>query len=252
MKFLNFILGISLLFNSCQTTTNHNNIRIATAANMQFAIQAITKAFAEETNIKCEVIVSSSGKLTAQIKEGAPYDAFISADMKYPNQLYEDGFSHKPPKVYAKGKLVLWSMKKNIVPSIALLQSQDINHIALANPKTAPYGKAAMQILDFYKLTNLLEEKLVYGESISQTNQFINLQAAEIGFTAKSVVSSPIMKGKGQWIEMPDSVYTPIEQGIILLNESKEDAKLFYEFLFSEKGQRILEIYGYEVSSLKD
>ena len=248
MKILFSILACCFFFTNCQTTEN-NYLRIATAANMQFAMKAITKAFTEKTNIKCETIVGSSGKLTAQIKAGAPYDIFVSADMKYPNKLYKDGLSSAKPKVYANGKLVLWSMKNEIRLNIETIISNNINHIALANPKTAPYGKAAMETLDFYKFTNQIEDKLVFGESISQTNQFINSQAAEIGFTAKSVVLSPLMKGKGQWIEILDSVYSPIEQGIILLNDPTEDAKQFQAFLFSEQGSAILKSYGYDVFS---
>ena len=250
MKLLLSILLLLFFFTNCKTSSI-NNLHIATASNMQFAMKAIIEAFEAETSIKCEMIVSSSGKLTAQIKEGAPYDIFVSADMKFPNRLYKDGFSIAEPQNYAKGKLVLWSMKEEIQPSIAMLISADINHIALANPKTAPYGKAAMETLDFYKLTHQVQEKLVYGESISQTNQFISLEAAEIGFTAKSVVSAPFMKGKGRWIEIPDSVYSPIEQGVILLKNAKKEASLFYEFLFSKKGKAILVDYGYEVEQLR-
>ena len=246
MKYSFFVLLFVILFYNCKNPPN-SNLCIATASNMQFAMKEIIETFEEKTNLKCEMIVSSSGKLTAQIKEGAPYDVFVSADMKYPNRLYDDSFSIIKPQIYAKGKLVLWSMKENLRPSIETLILKELNHIALANPKTAPYGKAAMQTLDFYKLTSQVQDKLVYGESISQTNQFISLEAAEIGFTAKSVVSSPFMKGEGQWIEIPDSVYSPIEQGVILLKNAKKEAKLFYEFLFSKEGKAILEDYGYEV-----
>ena len=250
MKHSFFILILLTVFLNCKTSPT-NNFRIATASNMQFAMKAMIEAFEQETHLKCEMIVSSSGKLTAQIKEGAPYDIFVSADMKYPNKLYESDFSIVKPKVYAKGKLVLWSMKQTIDPSITALVSENIRHIALANPKTAPYGKAAIQTLDFYKIKNQIKEKLVYGESISQTNQFISLEAAEIGFTAKSVVSSPFMKGQGKWIEMPDNAYAPIEQGVLLLKNAKKDAVLFYEFLFSKKGKAILQNYGYEVDPIK-
>jgi molybdate transport system substrate-binding protein len=246
MKQLILFFLTSVLFLSCQTSQKQE-LRIAAAANMQFAMEAITKAFAEQTGIKSETVIGSSGKLTAQIKASAPYDIFISADMKYPNFLYENGFAKHPPKVYAKGKLVLWSVKEGIVPSISILTTPQIRHIVLANPKIAPYGKAAMETIQSYELEERVKDKFVFGESIAQTNQFIHSQAAEIGFTAKSVVLSPLMKNKGQWIEIPDSLYSPIEQGIILLNEPSKAALAFQNFLFSKKGKAILETYGYEV-----
>ena len=230
---------------------NDNNPRpllIATAANMQFAIPSLLKKFTETTGIKCEPIISSSGKLTAQIKEGAPYSVFLSADMKYPEVLYREGLTITSPKIYAYGTLVLWSIAESNSLSLDLLNSPSISHIALANPKTAPYGKAAMEVLQHLNVSSTLKEKLIFGESIAQTNQFITSQAADFGFTAKSVVVSPIVKGQGQWITIDTSLYSPIEQGIVLLKNTPDklkEAQLFYDFLLSEKGQAILKKHGY-------
>lgn len=223
-------------------------LTIATAANMQFAMEKITSAFTQESGIKCEIIISSSGKLTAQIKEGAPYDIFVSADMKYPLELYNTGFSKSKPVVYAYGKLILWSMIDSIIPSVDLLLQKNIKHIASANPKTAPYGIATEEVLNHYKIFDRIKNKLVYGESIAQTNQFITTKATEIGFTAKSVVLSPIVKGKGNWIAIDENTYTPIKQGIVIIKNSpssSEKKELFYNFLFSNKGSAILNKFGY-------
>lgn len=225
-------------------------ITIAVAANMQFAMKTLTRNFTEETGIQCNLVISSSGKLTAQIKAGAPYDLFVSADMKYPETLFKSGFALEKPKIYAYGKLVLWTMDKSIKPSLSVLNSGKIKHIACANPKTAPYGVATIQILKHNNLYNSLEHKLVYGESISQTNQFITSKSAQIGFTAKSVVLSPEMKGKGSWIEMNPSSYSPIAQGVIIVkqkNTEEAGARKFYNFLFSTKAKNILKSYGYLV-----
>ena len=120
--------------------------------------------------------------------------------MKYPFDLYNDGFTTKKPNIYANGKLVLWSMIDTIKPSISLLLQKNIKHIASANPKTAPYGAATEQVLKYYQILDSIKSKLVFGESIAQTNQFITTKAAEIGFTAKSVILSPIIKNKGSAI----------------------------------------------------
>lgn len=247
-KILLFILTLFLFFSCKHTETNH--LTIATAANMQFAMDKITEAFTNETGIKCETIISSSGKLTAQIKEGAPYHIFVSADMKYPNELYASGFATQKPKIYAYGKLVMWSMVDSIIPSIQLLQHKKIDHIAIANPKTAPYGLAAIEVLKKFSIFDSIQHKLVYGESIAQTNQFITTKAAEIGFTAKSVVSSPSIKEMGNWIEIDESNYTPIAQGIVILKNKTTNfnqAQKFYNFLFSTKGKEILKTFGYSV-----
>lgn len=244
------LLASSLLFACTQAKDSVNSITIATAANMHYTMQALSKAFTEETGIECQLVVSSSGKLTAQINEGAPFDVFVSADMKYPNDVYNSGQAESPPVVYAYGQLVLWTAIEGAQASIDSLNSQSIEHIALANPKTAPYGKAAMEVLEYYQLEDTIQSKLVYGESISQTNQFILSNAADIGFTALAVVMSPEMKGKGHWVALDPSIYSPIEQGVVVLNGERtniENAQLFYDFLFSDEAKMILKDFGYSI-----
>ncbi len=229
---------------------NTNKIAIATAANMQFAMKELSQAFTKQSGIKCDIIVSSSGKLTAQIKEGAPYDLFVSADMKYPEDLYQSGFTTQKPEIYAYGKLVLWSIEEDLKPNIDQLSDEQIKYIAIANPKTAPYGQAAVDVLNYYNIFEKVENKLVYGESISQTNQFIISGSANVGFTAKSVVLSPKVEGKGQWTAIDENSYTPIAQGVVILKKDNpsEKAEKFYSFLFSERSKEILENFGYLVT----
>ncbi|WP_299218521.1 molybdate ABC transporter substrate-binding protein [uncultured Aquimarina sp.] len=226
-------------------------ITIAAAANMQFSIAKISKAFTKQTGIQCELVISSSGKLTAQIKEGAPYDIFVSANMKYPNEIYASDLAVHPPKIYGYGQLVLWSMYDSIRPSLGILTNESLQHIALANPKTAPYGQAAIEVLENNNIYNQVKDKLVYGESIAQANQFITSKSSEIGFTAKSVVLSPKMKGKGHWIALDEKMYLPIEQGVVMIkteNRDFEDTRQFYNFLFSKEAKEILEEFGYLVA----
>ena len=186
--YFKLIILIFLCINWNCNRSKDQILTIAVASNMQFAIQEITKAFTEESGIPCQTIISSSGKLTAQIKEGAPYDIFVSANMKYPNSLYDENLTTSRPKIYAFGKLVLWSKNKEIEPSTNILTDKNIKHIALANPKNAPYGKAAIETLEHFDIYKKVEKKLIYGESIAQTNQFITTQAAQIGFTALSII----------------------------------------------------------------
>ena len=243
------VATVLVLFDACSTDKS-NQLVIATSANMQYVIKELQTNFTEQTGINCETVVSSSGKLTAQIKEGAPFDVFVSADMKYPMELYQSGYAVSEPEIYAYGSMVLWTLFDDLYPSIAILKSDSIAHIAVANPKIAPYGQAAMEVLEHHNMPDVLEPKLVYGESISQTNQFIVSQAAEIGFTAKSVVMSPQMRGKGKWIDIDKNWYTPIAQGIVILNTNEKrqaEAQKFYDFLISEKGKEILVKFGYAV-----
>ncbi len=221
---------------------------IATAASAKFPMSKLIEEFTKEKGIECELIVSSSGKLTAQIIEGAPYHLFISADMKYPNVLFEKNLSGKPI-MYAYGKLVLWTANKDLNPSVDALTTKEIKHIAVPNPKIAPYGEVAVEVLKYYNIYDQVEKKLVYGESVSQTNQFILSGTAELGFTSKSSVFFDAMKGKGNWTELPRASYSPIAQGAVMLksaNEIETSAQAFLDFLLSSEGQAILEEFGYE------
>ena len=246
-KTLFFLLLLVLLSQSCQRQSAPPALTIAAAANMQFALKDLVKVFSEQTGIRCETIISSSGKLTAQITQGAPFDIFISADTKYPEILYQNGLTTGPAKIYARGIPVLWTTTDSLPVTIDVLTKNNIKHIALANPKNAPYGRAAVEILKHHGIFKKIKNKLVYGENVAQASQFILSGAAPIGFTAKSVVLSPTLAQKGKWIEWSPTVYTPIEQAAVILKNSNQmkEARLFYDFLFSEKGKKILRRYGF-------
>lgn len=237
-----------LLMNSCHQEQEKAVLTIAAAANTQFVLETLTDHFTETHAIRCELIISSSGKLTAQLKAGAPYDVFISADQKYPQSLYDAGLCKTPPQTYAIGKLALWSMKKDYPLSLDSLTDPQIKHIAIANPQTAPYGQAAMELLQEKGVYEQVMGKLVYGESIAQTNQFITSQNADMGITAAAVVHAPMMKHKGHWRILDTDLHQPIQQGVVIMGKSRHQdiAQQFVHFIFSEKGKAILEQYGYE------
>ena len=228
---------------------------IAAASNVQYAMDEIINSFETETGIPCELVTASSGKLTAQIQEGAPFHVFLSADMKYPMQLFNESKTLGKPVVYAQGKIVLWSANASLDMTMDLLNSENFKHIALPNPLNAPYGQAALEAIRFYGMYEKLLPKLVYGESVSQTNQFIMTGAADLGFTAKSIMMSPNLKGFGTWIEIDSRSYNAIDQGVVLIkNEGKRNkgAEIFFNFLFSKEAHKIFEKYGYEVVAVNE
>ena len=228
-------------------------ITVAVAANMQYAMEALKAEFNKTYKTEISIVLGASGKLTQQIMQSAPFDVFISADTSFPEKLMQNNLAAEPPKVYAQGILVLWSAEPGIQPvaDLKLLLNENIQHIAIANPKTAPYGTAAEFILKKYGLYDKIASKLVTGESITQASQFIATQAADIGFTAKSIVISAEMKGKGKWIELNRNDYPPIKQAAVLLKYGRENhaaaAKNFYDFLFSKQAKLIYKNFGYIV-----
>ncbi|QJW89154.1 molybdate ABC transporter substrate-binding protein [Spirosoma taeanense] len=224
------------------------SLRVAVAANAQFVMESLKAAFQKQTGIRIESIVSSSGKLTTQIQQGAPYDVFLSADMDYPRTLHQQNLTTTAPVIYAYGSLVLWTLGNlPLSADLSVLQNPAVRHIAIANPATAPYGEAAVSLLKYRKLLDPVKPRLVYGESISQVNRYVLSGAAEVGITAKSVVQDPSLKGRGHWIDLPLPGYTPIAQGVVVLKRTNQAkaAGQFMQFLRSPAARRILQQYGY-------
>lgn len=228
-------------------------INIAVAANVSYAMDSLKKEFnLLHRDTKVNVTLGSSGKLTAQIKHGAPYQLFMSANMLYPETLYRDGIATTKPKVYAQGALALLSSKKqNFSKGIRLLEDATIAKIAVANPKTAPYGKAGIEAIKSSGVYKNIKNKLVFAESISQTVSY-TVTATDIGIIAKSSLYSPKMaqfKQDIDWIEIAPKLYQPINQGIVILKngETNSEVKAFYDFILSQKAKKILMDFGYLV-----
>ena len=239
---------VFILLVSCGGKDRDRGLTIAVAANMQFAMEEVAMAYTEDSGVPCDLIVGSSGKLTAQIVEGAPFDVLVSADMKYPQSLWDRGLAETDPEVYAYGSLVLWTLNDSLELSLTFLRGEHVRHIALANPKTAPYGVAAEAVLRHHGLYEAVKDKLVFGESIAQTNQFITSGAAEVGFSALSVVLSPQMRGRGRWITPDPASYEPISQGMVVIRRDGKVNKhgiAFRDFLLSDRGRQILAKFGY-------
>ena len=226
-------------------------INVAVAANVSYAIDTLKKEFNKtHPGITVQVTLGSSGKLTAQIKHGAPYQLFMSANMKYTEALFKDSIAITEPMVYAQGSLAYLSAKqRNFSNPINILRSDKISRIAVANPKTAPYGKAAFEAMKNANILDTIKKKFVYGESISQTVSYAVI-AADIGIIAKSSLYSPRMarfKEGINWISVDSKLYTPINQGIVILKRGKgnSEVKAFYDFILSESAQKIFSDFGY-------
>lgn len=229
----------------------HADTKLAVAANMSYAIKPLIEAFRQEhPDTKISYVVGSSGKLAAQIMHGAPYDLYFSANMTYPQRLYDAKMTVSKPVVYAKGALaILSSEPREFSRGISVLKEPSIEKIAVANPVTAPYGAAAAEALKRAGLYDALKSRFVYGESIAQTVTYAT-KAADIGIIAASALYAPEMRHYKEgvhWIKVAPSLYRPIDQGMVLLKHAKEDkdAKAFWDFMRSSRAKAILTSYGY-------
>jgi molybdate transport system substrate-binding protein len=247
-KSIGLIASIAMLLQG--SLVQAEQLTVAVAANVKYAFDELAQEFRKETGIEARSVIGSSGKLTAQITSGAPYDVMLSADMEYPQALYGDKMAVTVPKAYANGVLVLWTQNRlDLGKGIQVLSDPSVRKIAIANPRLAPYGREALHALEYFGLRAAVEPRLVYGESIAQVNQYIDSKAADIGFTAKSVVLAPEMQGRGKWIEVPRGSYQPIAQGVVILQHGAEtqaeSSRKFVAFLFSPQARAIFEKYGY-------
>lgn len=247
------MIKILLLFFLLHLSLFAETINLALSANVSYAVEALIKEFnILHPNVKVRVIVGSSGKLTAQIDNGAPYDIFMSANMKYPKALYASAKASTLPRVYAQGSLAyLSAQERDFSQGLEILNTKEISKIAVANPKTAPYGKASFEALKNAKLLAKIKDKIIYGESAAQTLSY-TVSAVDIGFVAKSSLFSPKLKRfkKGvHWEEVESALYKPIQQGIVILAKAKgkKSVQYFYDFILSPKAKKIFRAYGYTV-----
>ncbi len=227
-------------------------LTVAIAANLKYVFDDLATEFKKETGIEAMSALGSSGKMATQIRNGAPFDVFMSSDMEFPEGLYKDGHATTPAKPYAYGLLVLWTQKNvDLSKGVAGLVDVSIGKVAIANPKVAPFGKQALKALDYYKVRAAVTPKLVYGESIAQVSQYVDSKAADVGFSAKSIVTAPETAGKGRWIEVPAESYEPIAHGVVILKHGSEKngeaARKFYDFVLSEKARTIFAKNGYKL-----
>ena len=221
--------------------------RIAVATNFINVTKQIVPTFEKTTGHKVKVSYGSTGKLYAQIQNGAPFDVFLAADAERPKLLEENGGAVPGSRfTYAVGKLVLWSTEKGYVDQFGrILSTGDFKRLAIANPKTAPYGAAAQEVMEALGVWEHVQPRLVMGESIAQTFQFVATGNVPLGFVALAQVEA--VENKGSFWRVPDKLYTPIEQQAVLLQRGADNqaAKAFFEFLQSEEIRRVITGFGY-------
>ena len=229
-------------------------ITVAAAADLQFAMQDVAARFQKETGKTVKVIYGSSGNFFQQIQNGAPFDMFFSANLDYPKKLEAVGLT-EPGSFYpyAKGKIVIWvrnESKLDLSSGMKVLLDPSVKKIAVANPQHAPYGQAAVSAMQNEKIYDRVKDKFVLGENISQTASFVVSGAADAGIVALSLALSPDMKDKGRYAEIPADEYPPIEQACIILgfSKSKETARQFLSFVKTAAIGDVLKSYGFDVS----
>ena len=226
---------------------NDKSLNVACAANMQFAMDSISVLFEAEHGIKCEITSGSSGMLTSQIENGAPYDVFVSANMNYPETIFNNGHGEKP-FVYATGRLVFVTSKTKGYQSLEeALADENLKRIGIADHQTAPYGMAANQFLNETGKIEKMQGRLVIGESIGQINSYITTGAVDGAFTSYS------FKVKNEedylYFEVDSDYFDPINQGAMVLNHGLEncpdESDLFLEFFSTDKCKDVLKYFGY-------
>ena len=234
------------------TITSAGEIRVAVASNFYPAIKEIALQYELKTtslaqNHKVILIPGSSGKHYSQILNGAPFDVFLSADSLRPSLLERKELSEKNSRfTYAIGRLVLWSPKNNLEVNIETLFQKNFRFLAIANPKIAPYGIAAKDALTSLSLWKDIQEKIIRGENIAQTFQFVDSGNAKLGFVSYSQLVNPNYPVEGSFWEIPQNLYRPIEQQAVLLKDS-ELGKDFLAFLQTEKSLNIITKNGYRL-----
>ncbi|PCI26228.1 MAG: molybdate ABC transporter substrate-binding protein [SAR324 cluster bacterium] len=223
-----------------------DKIRVAVASNFTGTIRKIAESFEKSTGHKVILIFGSTGKHYAQIKHGAPFDAFFAADARRPKLLEKEGVALPGSRfTYAIGKVILWSPQKNYVDIEGkTLEQKEFRYLSLANPKLAPYGKAAQEILQGRGLWKGLRGRMVRGENIGQTFQFVKSGNAELGFIAYSQVKHPGESVEGSYWKIPQSLYSPIEQQAVLLRDN-DTARSFLSFVKSDESLKIIRGFGY-------
>lgn len=244
------LLGLFSIF-VWLSTSHATEVNLAVAANFSAPVKLIAEEFKNDTGHKATISLGSTGKFYSQIKNGAPFEVFLSADDTTPARLVDEGHAVSSSRfTYAVGALALWSKNPSLIQNNPdALTKPGFNRLAIANPKLAPYGQAAMETLAALKLQDKLKGKLVEGENIGQTYQFVSTGNADAGFVALSQIQSNGKITEGSAWLVPQSLYKPILQDAVLLNTGKSNpaAQAFMDYLKSDKAKKIILNSGYSL-----
>ena len=245
-KMKRVVLGVMMC--GVASVASAAEVKAAVAANFTATMKELAAKFEAKTGDKVTLSFGSSGKLYTQIVNGAPYDVFLSADTARPEQLEQEGGAVKGSRfTYAMGRLALWSAQPELVDAEGtVLNSEKFERLAIANPKTAPYGAAAVEVLQGLGLYEKIEPRIVQGDNIAQTYQFVATGNAQLGFVALAQVKA---KPSGSWWQIPQDYYTPIRQDAVLLKSAADNkaARALLDYLRSPEAKQIIEQSGYGV-----
>ncbi|HEV2402328.1 MAG TPA: molybdate ABC transporter substrate-binding protein [Candidatus Sulfotelmatobacter sp.] len=250
-----FLVFASSLLQLLCPTCQAQEITVAAAADLQFAMQEIAARFEKETGKTVKVIYGSSGNFFQQIQNGAPFDMFFSANLDYPKKLEATGLIEPGSYYqYARGKIVVWvpnDSRIDVSKGLRALLDPTVKKIAIANPRHAPYGQAAVTAMQKEGIYEKAKDKFVLGENIAQTASFVTSGSADVGILALSLAMSPNLKDKGRYAEIPASEYPAIEQACVILRSSKnkEAARQFLSYVEGAPVSDLLAKYGFDVSN---
>ena len=226
-------------------------ITVAAAADLSYAMNEIAANFEKATGCTVRVSTGSSGNFLSQIENGAPFDVFFSADIEYPKRLEAKGLA-VPGSIYlyAIGKIVLWvknDSRLDVSKGLMTLRDPSIQKVAIANPQHAPYGRAAEEALRNGGVYDTVKDRFVFGENISQASQFVESGSADAGILALSLVLSPGLKEKGRFWRIPENLYSPIQQGVVLVRASRNlpASQTFLDYIKTPATAALLERYGF-------
>jgi molybdate transport system substrate-binding protein len=246
---LTLLVGVFLCASAFSTAARADEVQVAVAANFAGAFQKIAAAFTASTGHKVVSSTGSTGKFYTQIQQGAPFEVLLAADDETPAKLEAEGLAVKGQHfTYAIGKLVLWSAKPDGVGKDGeVLKKGRFEHLALANPKLAPYGAAGLEVIKALGLTEAVQPKIVQGDNIAQAFQFVSTGNAEIGFVALAQVAAPDKPAGGAYWLVPANLYTPIKQDAALLSKGAENpaAKALMGYLRSDAAKEVIKSFGY-------
>ena len=251
-----FPLMVSMLFAPGEVPAQGQEIRIAAAADLKFAMEELSKKFEKQAGVTVNVTYGSSGNFFSQFQNGAPFDLFFSADIEYPRKLEAAGLA-EPGSLYeyAIGRIVIWAPADAKVDvgkgGWKSLLDSSVEKIAIANPEHAPYGRAAVAALQKACIYDSVKTKLIFGENISQAAQFVQSGNAQAGIVAMSLAVSPAMRDGKRW-EIPADMHPALEQGAVILKDAQNKiaARAFLGFVKSPSGRAILTNYGFEVPDM--
>ncbi len=238
-----FLLGIARV--------NADTLYIAAASNLVYCLEALNTQFTQQNpQLNLKVVTGSSGNLFAQIQQNAPFEVFLSADVLHPQQLVQQQQADANSlAIYSKGQIALWTNNPTIdlKKGLSVLLQPNIKRIAIANPQHAPYGQAAQAALQKQGLWPSIQSKVVLGENIAQTLQFVQTRNAQVGFVALSLLRAPALAGQGQYWLIPQNLYPPLEQAMVVTKRGQSNpwAYRYLQFLQSPSAQAIFSDYGF-------